>query len=122
MQFTNVLVAYIAFFLATVFALPTARELNVLSKQFTGNPLELTDLIVDRVEASNVSMIFTVHNPDPLSNMTVDCVGTWPYGSGGWPSVKYQSCLNGSFAWYLKDFVSWTEFSLELKDTFKDPE
>jgi hypothetical protein len=118
MHFTNVLVACIAFFLANVFA----RKLDVTNKQFTGNPFQLTNLKVHRVEASDVSMIFTVHNPDPISNMTADCAGTWPYGSSGWPSAKYQSCLNGLFAWYLRDFVSWTEFSLELKDTFKDPE
>jgi hypothetical protein len=118
MKFTNVLAAATTFIASTVVALP--RELDVNSKQFSGNPFELTNLVVDRVEAGNVSMIFTIYNPDPLSNFTADCTGTWPYGSSGWPAVTYQSCLEGSFAWHMKDFVSWTEFSLELKDTFKD--
>jgi hypothetical protein len=122
MQFISLLTAGIAFTLARALALPAARELDIKNKQFAGNPFELTDLIVDRVEAANVSMIFTIHNPDPLSNMTADCVGSWPYGSRGWPSGIYQSCLHGSFGWHMKDFVSWTNFTLELKDTFKDPE
>jgi hypothetical protein len=122
MQFISLLTAGIAFTLARALALPAARELDIKNKQFAGNPFELTDLVVDRVEAANVSMVFTIHNPDPLSNMTSDCTGTWPYGSRGWPSDIYQPCLNGSFAWHMKDFVSWTQFSLELKDTFKDPE
>jgi hypothetical protein len=106
MQLINLLTAGIAFITATAFALPAPRELDIKNMQFAGN----------------VSMIFTIHNPDPLSNMTSDCTGTWPYGSRGWPSGTYQSCLNGSFAWHMKEFVSWTEFTLELKDTFKDPE
>jgi len=122
MQFINVLTTGIALIAATVLALPAATELDIHNKQFAGRPFEITDLIVDRVEASNVSMIFTIHNPDPLSNMTADCAGTWPYGSRGWPSGIYQSCLNGSFAWHMKSFVSWTQFTLELKDTFRDPE
>jgi hypothetical protein len=122
MQFLNLLTAGIAFITVTAFALPAPRELDIKNMQFAGNPFELTELIVDRVEAANVSMIFTIHNPDPLSNMTSDCTGTWPYGSGGWPSGTYQSCLNGSFAWHMKEFVSWTAFTLELKDTFRDPE
>ena len=122
MQSINALIACFAFLLVTVFALPSPKGFVVNNKQFTGNPFEVTDLIVDRVDAANVSMVFTIHNPDPLSNKTADCTGTWPYGSGGWPSGKYESCLNGSFAWTMKEWTSWTQFSLDLKDTFKDPE
>jgi hypothetical protein len=122
MQSINALVACFAFLLVTVFALPSPKSFAVQNKQFAGNPFEVTHLTVDRVEASNVTMVFSIHNPDPLSNRTASCTGTWPYGSGGWPSGKYESCLSGSFAWTMKDWTSWTEFSLDLKDTFKDPE
>lgn len=122
MQSINALVVCFAFFLVTVFALPSPKGFAVQNKQFAGNPFEVTHLTVDRVEASNVTMVFTVHNPDPLSNKTVTCSGTWPYGSGGWPSGKYDSCSRGTFAWTMKEWTSWTQFSLDLKDTFKDPE
>ena len=122
MQSINALVACFAFFLTAVFAFPAPKELAVQSKQFSGNPFEVTKLTVERVEAANVSMTFTIYNPDPLANTTANCTGNWPYGSGGWPKGKYESCLNGSFAWTMKEWVSWTQFSLDLKDTFKDPE
>lgn len=121
MRSFSALISGIAFMVATVSALPAAKELNVNNKMFTGNPFEVTELIVDRVKAGNVSMIFTVYDPDPLANKTVDCPGSWAYGSSGWPTGTYQSCLNSTFGWHMKDFVSWTEFSLELKDTFTDP-
>lgn len=121
MYFFNALVSGVVFMIATASAAPTAKELDVNSNMFSGNPFEITELIVDRVKGGNVSMVFTVYNPDPLSNMTVDCTGHWPFGSSGWPTGTYEPCLNGSMAWHMKDFVSWTEFSLELKDTFTDP-
>lgn len=118
MHFFNAFVSGIAFMVATVSALPAAKELDLRNTMFTGNPFELTKLVVDRVADGNVSMAFTMYNPDPSSKMTVNCTGGWPFDSRGWPAGNYASCSGGYFGWYISDFVSWTDFSLELKDTF----
>ena len=54
----SALISGIAFVIATVSALPAAKELNVNNNMFSGNPFEVTELIVDRVKVGNVSMIF----------------------------------------------------------------
>lgn len=120
MHFFNAFVSGIAFMVAAVSALPTTKELDLRNAMFTGNPFELTKLTVDRVAGGNVSMGFTIYNPDPSSKMTVNCTGGWPFDSRGWPAGNYASCSGGYFGWYITDFVSWSDFSIELKDTFDD--
>jgi hypothetical protein len=119
MQLINTIAVGITFIAATAFALP--RELKFQNKQFSGNPFQVTDLIIDSVEEGNVSMAFTVFNPDPLANATANCATSWPYGSDGYPKAVYKSCGNSSMAWHMQDFRNTTDFTLELKDTFKDP-
>lgn len=121
MQFINAFTSGIALMAASALAATAPLDLGLVSLQFAGNPFELTDLAVDRVVASNVTLDFTIYNPDPLADATTTCTGTWPYGSAGWPTGIYEFCANSSFAWHMKDFESWTDFTLELKDTFTDP-
>lgn len=125
MQLLNTLAAGIAFIAATVSALPAPMELDIHYKQFAGNPFELTELNLDRVQDGNATIAFTIYNPDPLANVTATCTASWPYGSSGWPSAVYKSCENkngtSSFAWHMDEFNTWTDFTLEVKDTFRDP-
>lgn len=120
MHFTTLLPTALALLFTTASALPASVTTH--SKMFTGNPFELTHLSVDRVEAANVTLEFTIHNPDPLANTTATCTGSWPYNSMGWPTSIYEGCGNSSFAWHMRDFDEWEGgFVLEVKDTFKDP-
>jgi hypothetical protein len=125
MQLINTIAVGFAFILATVSALP--RALKFQNKQFSGNPFQITNLLIDSVEDGDVSIAFTVYDPDPLANTTTNCSAHWPYGSDGYPSAIYKSCGNTSFAWHMdeyepvEEFENGIDFTIELKDTFKDP-
>lgn len=125
MQLINTISVGIAFIAATASALP--RELKIQNKMFSGNPFQITDLIIDSIPDGNVSMAFTVYNPDPLANTTTNCASTWPHNSDDYPQAIYKACGNTSVAWHMKDFRNVEEtkppmnFTIELKDTFKDP-
>jgi hypothetical protein len=125
MQLINSIAVGIAFIFATTSALP--RELKFQNKQFSGNPFQVTDLIIDSVEDGDVTIAFTVYDPDPLANITTSCAAHWPYGSDGYPQAIYKSCGNTSVAWHMQeyepveDFENGIDFTIELKDTFKDP-
>ena len=62
MQLINTIAMGIAFIAATASALP--RELKFQNKQFSGNPFQVTDLIIDSVEDGDVAIAFTVYDPD----------------------------------------------------------
>jgi hypothetical protein len=125
MQLINTIAVGIAFIFATASALP--RELKFQNKQFSGNPFQVTNLLIDSVEDGDVSIAFTVYDPDPLAMTTTNCTAHWPYGSDGYPQAIYKSCGNSSVAWHMEEyepveeFENGIDFTTELKDTFKDP-
>lgn len=122
MHFTSLISSGLALLAATAYARPTPDSVETHNKMFAGIPFEITNLTVNRVESANVTMSFTVHNPDPLANSTAECTRSWPYGSKGWPNGIYAACSTGKFAWNMKDFTSWSEsFIIEVKDSFTDP-
>lgn len=125
MQLINSISVGIAFIAATASALP--RELKIQNKMFSGNPFQITDLNITSIPNGTVSMAFTVYDPDPLANTTTDCASSWPYGSNDYPQAIYRSCGNTSVAWHMQDFddvediEDAIDFTVEIKDTFKDP-
>lgn len=88
---------------------------------FTADALEMTSLSLTRVEGGNATLTFTVHDPDPLSNATTTCSGSWAYGSAAWPTGSYDSCKDTSFAWNMASYTSWTDFTIGLEHNIKDP-
>lgn len=54
-----------------------------------GDLFELSNIQVNRVFSGNFSISFTVYDPDPLTNATQECTGTWAYGTKGYPQGSY---------------------------------
>lgn len=105
---------------------------------FEGEFFEVSDVKVDRVFSGNFSISFTVYDPDPLTNATQECSGSWAYGSNGYPKASYvrptiQSldhiankspqalCGNSTFGWNMAKFTGYQKFTLGLQHKFSDP-
>lgn len=56
-----------------------------------GELFEISNIEVDRVVGGNFSLSFTIYDPDPLTNATQDCTGSWAYGSKSYPQGSYVS-------------------------------
>jgi hypothetical protein len=71
---------------ATVSASPVKR-----AALFTGKEYEITKLKLQDPSNSkgNVTISFNVHDPDPLTNATASCKGSWPHGSNLYPQGTY---------------------------------
>ncbi|KAJ9625802.1 hypothetical protein H2203_004565 [Taxawa tesnikishii (nom. ined.)] len=72
----------------------------------------------------NVTISFTVQNPDPLSGAVTTCSGSWPLNSThGYPTGGYQNCANSSYAWNFADngFQNIYTFTLQVENVFTDP-
>lgn len=69
---------------ATASASPVKR-----AAQFTGNEYEITKLKLQDISQGNVTIRFNVHDPDPLTNATALCKGSWPHGSNQYPKDTY---------------------------------
>jgi hypothetical protein len=114
--------SFIAIATGLLAASTSAAPFSPPKKLFTGAPFQLLDFLVTRVENANATLSFTIHDPDPLTNATVVCNGTWKYNSMGWPTGAYVPCTsNIAFAWRMSDFNSWTDFTLGVEHSFKDP-
>lgn len=78
MHFTT-LITTIAVFIASAWAAASVEA----------DHFELSQIKVDRSFSGNFSVSFTVHDPDPLTNATQECSGSWKYGSKGFPQGSY---------------------------------
>ena len=116
MLFSKITAACLGLIVTSVTALPP-----LTFARFTGTPLELFNLSLNRVESANATLTFSIHDPDPLANTTTICTGSWPYGSSAWPKDSYQSCGDNSFAWNMASYDNWTSFTLGLEHVFTDP-
>lgn len=90
MQFTTILAAT-GILAAHTFAAPAA----------TSPPLEVTDLSIEKVDPGNVTITFNVYDPDPLTNSSTTCEGTWETGSKGYPTGSYVRFERSHFTDYL---------------------
>jgi hypothetical protein len=79
--------ATLIFLTATASATPLKR-----AALFTGKDYEITKLNLQDNSKGNVTIRFTVHDPDPLTNATALCKGSWPHGSDQYPQDTYV-CL-----------------------------
>jgi hypothetical protein len=73
---TTTMLATLVALAATVSASPLKR-----AALFTGKAYEITNLKLEDVSRGNVSINFNVHDPDPLTDATGTCSGSWPHGS-----------------------------------------
>lgn len=106
----------IAFLLAATLAVFTSASTSALSED-----LQITDLSITKVLGGNVTLHFTVHDPDPLTNATRSCGGTWTTGSKGYPTGAYAICGHSNFGWNMGAFTSIKNFRLELTHSYIDP-
>ncbi|KAK3725343.1 hypothetical protein LTR37_000313 [Vermiconidia calcicola] len=88
-----------------------------------GLPFEVTNTTIDKVPGGNVTIAFTVYNPDPLAaNATEVCTGSWATGTRGFETERYTQCGgNGTFAWNMAQFDSIESFVLNIEHRFHDP-
>ena len=52
-------------------------------------PFKITALKIRKYAYANVSIVFTVDDPDPLTNSTALCSGSWAVHSKGYPQGSY---------------------------------
>lgn len=71
--------------LATAFLASTISA----APAFTGQPLEMRDLVVGKVMGGNVTISFSVHDPDPLTDAEDTCEGEWRTASKAFPKGSY---------------------------------
>ena len=55
----------------------------------TTPPYQITDLAMTKQDPGNITIAFKVYDPDPLTNSTAWCTGSWKVGSGGYPQGPY---------------------------------
>ena len=55
----------------------------------TSPPLQISNLLIEKVVGGNVTIGWTVYDPDPLTLETTECGGTWKTGSKGFPKDTY---------------------------------
>lgn len=51
--------------------------------------LEITSLVIDKVEGGNLTISFQLYNPDTLSGNNATCNGTWLSTTEGNPQEDY---------------------------------
>ncbi|KAL2356908.1 hypothetical protein BJ546DRAFT_1058528 [Cryomyces antarcticus] len=98
---------------------------RAVTKRFTGTYYEVTNVHTHSPsnQSDNVTIEFTVRDPDPLTNSTTTCNGSWPLDSNAYPTGGYLPCTDVSFAWVFADngFTNISSFTLQMEHSFKDP-
>jgi hypothetical protein len=103
-------------FLTTLFtALATAASNAAIL------PFQITNLSITKVRAQNVTITFTVHDPDKQGLDTEICNATWPIGSRAYPQDSYIYCGDSTFGWNMETYKNIEEFTLGLTHTYTDP-
>lgn len=54
-------------------------------------PYHITNIKLDDCTTSNTTLSFNVYDPDPLTNATATCSGSWASGTDGYPKDSYVS-------------------------------
>ncbi|KAK4505797.1 hypothetical protein PRZ48_003762 [Zasmidium cellare] len=103
---------------ATVSTAPLVRS---RAAQASDPPFQVSKLVIDTVENGNTTIKFNVYDPDPLTNATATCSGSWKADTSGNPQTDYELCGNSTFAWNFDSFDSIEKFTLGLEHQFKDP-
>lgn len=85
------------------------------------DPFQITNLEITKVQGANVTLHFTVHDPDPLGKATQSCAGSWAIGSGAYPTGGYKMCGNTTFGWHMESYKTMENFVLGLEHTYTDP-
>ncbi|RMX73409.1 hypothetical protein D0869_13633 [Hortaea werneckii] len=95
--------------------------LSAAAQLASAEAFDITNLSTHQVTGGNTTIEFTIHDPDPLTNTTTNCTGTWEEGTDNYPSPGYQTCTNRTFGWNMDTYSSFTSFTLNVKHTFEDP-
>ncbi|KAI6881199.1 hypothetical protein KC318_g16630 [Hortaea werneckii] len=95
--------------------------LSAAAQLASADAFDITNLSTRQVTGGNTTIEFTIHDPDPLTNATTNCTGTWEEGTDNYPSPGYQTCTNRTFGWNMDIYSSFTSFTLNVKHTFEDP-
>ncbi|RMY85127.1 hypothetical protein D0862_11250 [Hortaea werneckii] len=95
--------------------------LSAAAQLASASAFDITNLSTHQVTGGNTTIEFTIHDPDPLTNATTTCTGTWEEGSDNYLSPGYQTCTNTTFGWNMETYSSFTDFTLNVKHTFEDP-
>jgi len=102
------------------------------STQFAGKPYLLTTLNAHSVSnssfalpnnttgSSNITVQFTLYDPDPLTNASTPCSATWSVLNGSYPNL-WVPCKNQAFGWKFEDWNGVGSFGLAVKHNYKDP-
>ncbi|KAF2395969.1 hypothetical protein EJ06DRAFT_551962 [Trichodelitschia bisporula] len=72
-----------------------------------------------RTNTTQTTLMFSVHDSEPVADETTSCGAAWTRLSG-FPS-NWVRCSNPAFSFYLSKFNSTSTFALEIKHSFKDP-
>ncbi|KXT05345.1 hypothetical protein AC578_10941 [Pseudocercospora eumusae] len=86
-------------------------------------PLQIHNLTIVDDETANTTFTFSAYNPDPLANVTADCIGTWEHGSSDFPDGDSALlCDNSTFAWHFEYALTDVKnFTIDLQHGFIDP-
>ncbi|KAF2158681.1 hypothetical protein M409DRAFT_61462 [Zasmidium cellare ATCC 36951] len=103
---------------ATVSTAPLVRS---RAAQASDPPFQVSKLVIDTVENGNTTIKFNIYDPDPLTNATATCSGSWKADSTDYPKDTYELCGNSTFAWNFDSFDSVEKFTLGLEHQFTDP-
>lgn len=63
--------------------------LSAAAQLASASAFDITNLSTHQVTGGNTTIAFTIHDPDPLTNATTTCTGTWEEGSDNYPSPGY---------------------------------
>jgi len=83
------------FFLLKLLAATLIAASAYASSNDTVPPLKITALKIRKHAYANVSIVFAVDDPDPLTNSTALCAGSWAVHSKGYPQGSYVSEYRG---------------------------
>ncbi|KAF1819782.1 uncharacterized protein K489DRAFT_373022 [Dissoconium aciculare CBS 342.82] len=122
---TTTMLATLVALAATVSASPLKRAVL-----FTGKAYEITNLKLEDVSRGNVSINFNVHDPDPLTDATGTCSGSWPHGSEPRDTFHqrsvslttlHQVACDQGFTWNFESYTNFQNFTLRATHSFRDP-
>ncbi|KAK5163447.1 uncharacterized protein LTR77_010629 [Saxophila tyrrhenica] len=108
-------------FTTTLTLLTLLVTLTTAAANNAGLPFQISNLSIARVLGGNVTLTFTVHDPDPLGKATKSCSGSWVTGSKAYPVDTYQACGNTTFGWHMESYESMGDFVLGLEHSYTDP-
>ena len=75
--------------LAVLGATALAHPHQARAEQSENPDLEITKLVIDKVESGNTTISFQLYNPDTLSGANATCNGTWFSITEGNPQEDY---------------------------------